>query len=171
MEAGANIIRSDQYSTDPSGGVFFLRMEFTLAPERREGFAERFGLVADRFDMSWRLWDAGQRKRIAVLVSRYDHCLMDHLYRWERDELDGDLVMVASNHPDAREAVEAAGLTYLPGASVWLRAGCPEIWCGRSESGLSRCGFELGMRWQWGARGASRRGRAPGPFILEGGTP
>ena len=75
-EAGANIVRSDQYSTDPSGGAFFLRMEFTLPRERRERFAEWFGLgVADRFDMTWRLWDAGERKRIAVLVSRYDHCL------------------------------------------------------------------------------------------------
>src|SRR5204863_9944186 len=72
-ESGANIMRSDQYSTDPSGGAFFLRMEFALAPEQRQGFAERFGLsVADRFEMTWRLWDAAQRKRIAVLVSRYD---------------------------------------------------------------------------------------------------
>jgi formyltetrahydrofolate deformylase len=85
FDAGANIVRSDQYSTDPSGGAFFLRMEFALAPERREGFAERFGLaVADRFDMTWRLWDAGQRKRVAILVSRYDHCLVDLIYRWQR---------------------------------------------------------------------------------------
>jgi formyltetrahydrofolate deformylase len=112
-ESGANIVRSDQYSTDPSGGAFFLRMEFALAPEPRHGFAERFGLsVADRFDMTWRLWDASQRKRIAILVSRYDHCLVDLLYRWERDALDGDVVLVASNHPDLGETVEAAGLPY-----------------------------------------------------------
>jgi formyltetrahydrofolate deformylase len=112
-DAGANITRSAQYSTDPSGGAFFLRMEFALAPERREGFAERFGLaVADRFDMTWRLWDASQRKRVAVLVSRYDHCLVDLLYRWQRQELDGDIVLVASNHPDLRETVQAAGLPY-----------------------------------------------------------
>src|SRR3954447_4778119 len=112
-ESGANIVRSDQYSTDPSGGAFVLRMEFALAPEQRQGFAERFGLsVADRFEMTWRLWDAAQRKRIAVLVSRYDHCLVDLLYRWQRDELDGQIVLVASNHPDLRETVEAAGVPY-----------------------------------------------------------
>jgi formyltetrahydrofolate deformylase len=112
-ESGANIVRSDQYSTDPSGGAFFLRMEFALAQEQRAEFAERFGLsVADRFDMSWRLWDASQRKRIAILVSRYDHCLVDLLYRAERGELDGDIVLVASNHPDLRETVEHAGLDY-----------------------------------------------------------
>jgi formyltetrahydrofolate deformylase len=112
-ESGANIVRSDQYSTDPSGGAFFLRMEFALAPEERPGFAERFGLkVADRFDMTWRLWDASQRKRIAILVSKYDHCLVDLLYRWQRDVLDGDIVLAASNHPDLRDTVQAAGLPY-----------------------------------------------------------
>jgi formyltetrahydrofolate deformylase len=113
FDNGANIVRSDQYSTDPAGGTFFLRVEFTLPHERRADFAERFGLVvADRFDMTWRLWDAGRRKRIAILVSRYEHCLVDLLYRWQRDELDGDVVLVASNHADFRETVEAAGLPF-----------------------------------------------------------
>ncbi|WP_349294583.1 formyltetrahydrofolate deformylase [Baekduia alba] len=113
FDSGANIVRSDQYSTDPVDGTFFLRMEFQLAPERREGFAERFGLgVADRFDMTWRLWEASQRKRIAVLVSRYDHCLVDLLYRWQRGELDAELVLVASNHEDFRGLVEATGLPF-----------------------------------------------------------
>ena len=84
-ESGANIVRSDQYSTDPSGGTFFLRMEFALAPEKREGLAERFGLkVAEPLGMTWRLWDAAVPKRITVMVSRYDHCLLDLLWRWRR---------------------------------------------------------------------------------------
>ena len=112
LDAGANIVRSNQYSTDPWDGMFFLRMEFALENSRREGFAERFGLVADRFGMTWRLWDAAERKRIAVLVSKYDHCLMDLVYRWQCDALDGDIVLVASNHPDLQRSVEAAGLPY-----------------------------------------------------------
>ena len=113
FEAGANIIRSDQYTSDPTGGTFFMRVEFTLAPAARTDLAERFGLrVAEPFDMAWRLWDAGQRKRIAVLVSRYDHCLHDLLWRWRRDELDAELVFVASNHEDFRAEVEAAGLPF-----------------------------------------------------------
>ena len=112
FEAGANIVRSDQFSTDPAGGTFFLRVSFTMATETKASFAERFGLVADRFGMAWRLWDAGERKRVAILVSRYDHCLVDLLHRWQRDELDAEIVLVASNHPDLRGTVETAGLPY-----------------------------------------------------------
>jgi formyltetrahydrofolate deformylase len=112
--AGANIIRSDQYSTDPSGGTFFLRQEFTLPADRRDGFSERFGLqVAERFGMTWRLWDSAKPKRIAILVSREDHCLLELLWRWRRDELHADVVQVISNWEDLRTDVEAFGLPYF----------------------------------------------------------
>jgi formyltetrahydrofolate deformylase len=113
FESGANIVRSDQYSTDPVGGTFFLRMEFALAPDRREGLGERFGLkVAEPFAMTWRLWDAGRPKRLAVMVSRYDHCLLDLLWRWRRRQLDAELVMVVSNHPDLRGDAELFDVPY-----------------------------------------------------------
>ncbi|ADB52766.1 formyltetrahydrofolate deformylase [Conexibacter woesei] len=113
FDAGANILRSDQYSSDPTGGAFFLRMEFTLRHDQRADFAERFGhAVAERFDIAWRLWDADRPKRIAVLVSRYDHCLLDLLYRWKRGDLGGEIALVASNHADLRTPVEAAGVPY-----------------------------------------------------------
>ncbi len=109
-QAGANIVRSDQYSTDPSGGTFFLRMEFTGAPA---GLAERFGpAVGEPFGMDWRFWDAAVPKRVAILVSREDHCLQELLWRHRRSELDADLVLVASNHDDLRPAAEAFGLPF-----------------------------------------------------------
>jgi formyltetrahydrofolate deformylase len=112
-EAGANIARSDQYSTDPEGGAFFLRMEFMLADDKRAGFAERFGLtVAEPFGMTWRLWDSAERKRVAVLVSRYDHCLQDLLWRWRREELEAEITLVASNWDDLRADVEGFGLPF-----------------------------------------------------------
>jgi formyltetrahydrofolate deformylase len=113
-DSGANIVRSDQYSADPDQGTFFMRMEFAIAEQRRGDLGERFGLsVAERFEMTWRLWDTAAPKRIAVLVSRYDHCLQDLLWRWRRNDLGGaELTMVASNHPDLRDEVEAAGLPY-----------------------------------------------------------
>jgi formyltetrahydrofolate deformylase len=112
-ESGANIVRSDQYSTDPAGGTFFLRMEFTLAADKREGLAERFGLkVAEPLGMTWRLWDAARPKRISVMVSRYDHCLLDLLWRWRRGQLGAQIVMVISNHPDLRDDAELFDVPY-----------------------------------------------------------
>jgi formyltetrahydrofolate deformylase len=112
-QAGANIVRSDQFSAHPLGGMFFLRMEFTLPLERRENFAEQFGLrVADRFGMTWRLWDSARKKRISVFVSRYDHCLHDLLYRNDRNELGGEIVQVISNWDDLRKPTEAHGIPF-----------------------------------------------------------
>jgi formyltetrahydrofolate deformylase len=113
FECGANIVRSDQYSTDPEGGTFFLRMEFTLPEDQRDDFVDRFGVaIAEGFEMSWRLWDSAHRKRVAVLVSRHDHCLLDLLWRWRRRELDAEIVLVASNWEDLRDDVEGFGLQY-----------------------------------------------------------
>jgi formyltetrahydrofolate deformylase len=113
FEAGANIVRSDQYSSDPQGGTFYLRMEFTLPDQSRDPVEERFAEeVAARFEMQWRLWDARRRKRMAILVSREEHCLLDLLWRWRRGELEAEAVLVASNHEDLREAVESFGIPY-----------------------------------------------------------
>jgi formyltetrahydrofolate deformylase len=112
FESGANIVHSDQYSSDPFGGTFFLRMEFAASTGACRGLHERFGMVAERFGMTWRMWNAAHAKRLAILVSREDHCLQDLLYRWRRCELNAEIVLVASNHPYHRDAVEAFGLPY-----------------------------------------------------------
>jgi formyltetrahydrofolate deformylase len=114
-EAGANIVSSDQYSTDPQDGRFFARMEFSLEMDvrRREAFEHRFAAtVAGPFDMTWGIWDAAVPKRVAVLVSRYEHCLLDILWRHRREELEADISLVISNHPDRRADVEAFGTPY-----------------------------------------------------------
>jgi formyltetrahydrofolate deformylase len=112
-ECGANIIQSDQHSTDPEGGRFFMRVEFNVDPAQLAGLGERFAGVAGRFAMDYRLWHAGQRKRVAVLVSRPDHCVLDLLWRWRRGELDCDIPLVISNHEDLRADVSAFGVRYV----------------------------------------------------------
>src|SRR5437899_1140862 len=111
----ANITTSDQYSTDPVGGRFSLRMEFHLdTPEGRIGaLRERFQRdIGDGFGMTWRITSAAERQRVAVLVSRDDHCLIDLLWQWRRGELDADIPIVVSNHPDLRPQVETLGVRY-----------------------------------------------------------
>jgi formyltetrahydrofolate deformylase len=116
FEYGANITESDQYSTDPEGGSFFLRTVFHragLAALRGE-LERRFSAeVGQRFRMTWTFADAGVPKRGAIMVSRYDHCLLDLLWRARRDELDLDVGLVVSNHPDLAEDVRAFGVPFV----------------------------------------------------------
>jgi formyltetrahydrofolate deformylase len=112
---GANIVSSSQYSSNPNGGRFFLRMEFSLPLDAGQDseVQSRFGAaIAERFGMTWRIWRADRPKRLAVLVSRYDHCLLELLWRWRRGELAADIGVVASNHPDLQDDVEGFGLPY-----------------------------------------------------------
>jgi formyltetrahydrofolate deformylase len=115
FEHGANIISSDQHSTDPEGGRFFMRMEFSTAEmdlERDRLEAAFRSEVGERFEMSWRMSHPGDRKRMAILVSRYEHCVLDLLWRWRRGSLEADVVLVASNHPDLEEDVRSFGVPY-----------------------------------------------------------
>ncbi|MEY2516699.1 MAG: formyltetrahydrofolate deformylase, partial [bacterium] len=113
---GANIIESDQYSTDPVGGRFFLRTVFHRAglSAMREELEQRFAAEVGRpFGMQWRFTDPGLPKRAAVMVSRFDHCLLDLLWRARRHELDLEVGVVISNHPDLADDVRAFGVPYV----------------------------------------------------------
>ena len=114
FERGANIVSSHQYSTDPTDGRFFMRTEFFLKdPVERELFQASFEAeVATRFGMDWEMRWWGEHRRVAVLVSRHDHCLFDLLWRWRRGELDGEIVAVISNHRDLEEETVAAGVAF-----------------------------------------------------------
>jgi formyltetrahydrofolate deformylase len=112
-ECGANIVQSDQHSTDPEGGRFYMRIEFNIDPARLADFGDRFAGVADRFGMEYRIWHQGERKRVAILVSKPDHCVLDLLWRWRRGELDCDIPLVISNHEDLRADVSAFGVRYV----------------------------------------------------------
>ncbi|WP_087078646.1 formyltetrahydrofolate deformylase [Mycobacterium dioxanotrophicus] len=114
--AGANIVSLDQHSTEQTGGTFMQRTIFhlpglTAAREELEReFRER---VAEPFEMDFRLTEAAKPKRVALMASREDHCLLDLLWRNRRGELDMSVVMVISNHPDLAEQVRAFGVPYI----------------------------------------------------------
>ena len=115
FERGANIIHSDQHSTDHQGGTFFLRQEFFLPGIREDlpRFASDFGReVGERFAMNWRMAPAWELKRTAILVSKRDHVLMDILWRIRRGELPAEPVAVISNHPDLAPDVAALGVKF-----------------------------------------------------------
>jgi formyltetrahydrofolate deformylase len=113
-EAGGNIVSSEQHSTDPEGGSFFLRMEVHLEglAAKRPELEESLERIAADFEMDWSLRPAAKRKRVALFVSRHDHCLLDLLWRWRRGELPMDVVGVVSNHPDLEADVVSFGVPY-----------------------------------------------------------
>ena len=100
---GGNILHTDEH-TDAESAWFLMRVEFDP-----DGFdlpldevARHFDPIADRFGMEWRLTQPGQRKRMVIMVSKYDHCLVDLLYRHKIGELNCDIPLIISNHEDNR---------------------------------------------------------------------
>jgi len=113
----ANILHADQHQ-DNEAGLFFMRVEwdledFTLPLAR---FHEEFAKVAGPLQMDWRLELSSVRPKVAVMVSKYDHCLADLLYRQRSGELACDIPLILSNHPDARPLAEFHGIPfyYIP---------------------------------------------------------
>jgi len=114
-DSGGNIVQSDQHTTDPEGGAFFMRTEFRLdgleanAEDFERAFVEEVG---EPFGMDWCMHYASRRKRMAILVSREDHCLAELLWRWGRGELYADIPLVVSNHPDLEPDVARFGVRF-----------------------------------------------------------
>lgn len=112
---GANIITLDQYSTAHEGGQYFMRLQFALSglAEILDEFNSNFEhSVASRYQMDWQLHDNTVRYKVGILVSKFDHALLDLLWRHQRGLLDCDITCVVSNHEDLRQAVENFGITY-----------------------------------------------------------
>jgi formyltetrahydrofolate deformylase len=111
-DAGLNIVDADQHSS--AEGRLFMRMVFDPAPDgEREELYRRFEReVAGPLEMEHRFAESSERKRVAVMVSREDHCLSDLLWRWRSGELNADIVAVISNHADHAAQVQSLGLAY-----------------------------------------------------------
>jgi formyltetrahydrofolate deformylase len=110
---GANILHSDQH-TDAEAGLFFQRLRFDLAELMTDKVALERSIaeLAERFQMQYRLLYQAKRKRVALFVSKYDHCLYDLLLRHRAGELSGDIVAVVSNHPDLASVAGQFGVPF-----------------------------------------------------------
>jgi len=108
-ENSANIVQSDQYSMDPEGGMFFIRLEFDL-PDLEHKLVQLesdFRPIAVQFSMNYRFSVAAKRKKLAIFVSKEDHCLLELLWQWQAGDLYADIEMVVSNHVTMRDIVES----------------------------------------------------------------
>jgi formyltetrahydrofolate deformylase len=111
-ESGLNIVDVDQHSS--AEGRFFMRMVFDRIPDaEQEGLEMRFAReIGEPFGMDYGFHETGRTRRVAVMVSREDHCLSDLLWRWRNGDLGGEIACVISNHPDHRGQVEAVGIPF-----------------------------------------------------------
>jgi formyltetrahydrofolate deformylase len=91
-----------------------MRMAFDAVPagDREEVYGRFEREIAARFEMEHRFAESSERKRVAIMVSREDHCLSDLLWRWRSGDLGAELVAVVSNHPDHRDQVTSLGLPF-----------------------------------------------------------
>ena len=112
---GGNIVAFDQYSDNPEGGAYFQRVVF-----HRPGFAaDRPAIEAeiartlDGFSLQWSLTDQSVPKRMAILSSKQDHCLLDLLWRHRRGDLPVTVPMVVSNHTTSAEDVRSFGVPFF----------------------------------------------------------
>ncbi|MCK1489112.1 formyltetrahydrofolate deformylase [Bradyrhizobium sp. 180] len=107
-----NISESAQFG-DTRSGLFFMRVAFDVPIDA--SFEELRALmrpVTEEFEMTWTLHDAARRSQLILMVSRFDHCLQDLLFRWKIGVLPVDIAAVVSNHEDARATVEGHGLPF-----------------------------------------------------------
>ncbi len=111
----ANIVSLDQYSDNPEGGAFFQRVVFHR-PDLAAAFEDIESDIAETlkpYGMTWRLTDQSIPKRMAVLASTSDHCLLDLLWRHRRGELPVTIPMVISNHTNMAEDVRSFGIPFF----------------------------------------------------------
>jgi formyltetrahydrofolate deformylase len=113
---GANVVDLDQHSTEESPGTYFMRLEFQTGglDVPLSTLGELFGEEVGRpMEMEWRLASHADRRRVAVLVSRHDHALLDLLWNWRRGDLRAEIPVVISNHADLGPSVESFGVPFL----------------------------------------------------------
>jgi formyltetrahydrofolate deformylase len=115
---GGNILHADEHA-DAESGLFLMRVEFDpkdfdidLTQKHLADFARHFSPIAEKFKMNWRLAQSSHRPRMIIFVSKYDHCLVDLLYRQKSGELACEIPLIISNHPDNRPIADFYKIPY-----------------------------------------------------------
>lgn len=113
FQHNGNILHADEHA-DEESSLFLTRVEFDPVDFDFDvaSFAERFASIAAKFNMTWRLARSAYRPKMAILVSKHDHCLVDLLYRQHSGELRCEIPMIISNHPDNKPIAEFYRIPY-----------------------------------------------------------
>jgi len=112
LDCGANIVEQAQFS-DPDLNEFCLRTRFETPEEDIERVKTTLAAQIDRFHPEFTLRLISDRRRVLLMVSKYDHCLVDLLYRHSIGDLHVDIPLIVSNHEDCRSIAEAHGIPFV----------------------------------------------------------
>jgi formyltetrahydrofolate deformylase len=109
-----NILHADEHA-DEESNLFLMRVEFDPAEFDIDlaDFSRHFTPIAGKFEMQWRLARSNYRPKMIILVSKYDHCLVDLLYRHKSGELACDIPLIISNHADNQPIADFYGVPYI----------------------------------------------------------
>ncbi|HSS96105.1 MAG TPA: formyltetrahydrofolate deformylase [Terriglobales bacterium] len=114
FQHNGNIIHANEHA-DEGSNLFLMRVEFDLASFDfpLAEFKKHFASIAGKYEMNWRLAESSCRPKMAVLVSKYDHCLVDLLYRHKSGELACEIPIIISNHADNKPIADFYKIPYL----------------------------------------------------------
>ena len=136
-----NILEAHQFDDTETGG-FFARIVFNLADERNYGtFVDNFRVLADLYRMNWETRPRNEARKVLILVSKADHCLVDLLYRARLRELRMDIVGIVSNHP--RETFSGTDLGSIPFHHLPVSPGTKATQESRIKELVNETGAEL----------------------------
>jgi len=113
FRANGNILHFEQHQVAEMG-LYLARVEWDLDGFQieRQNFARHFSPIADQMKMKWQFALSSDRQRVAIFVSKYDHCLVDLLYRQHTGELSCEIPLIVSNHLDAKRHADFYGLPF-----------------------------------------------------------
>lgn len=110
---GGNIIHADQH-TDASAQLFLTRIEWELKDFNlpRDVIAPAFSAIAKPLEANWQLHFSDTIPRIAIWVTKQDHCLLDLLWRWQAQEIPAEIPLIISNHPDLKPIADQLAIAF-----------------------------------------------------------
>jgi len=113
FQHNGNILHADEHA-DEESNLFLMRVEFDPHDFNIDlaDFPKHFAPISEKFEMAWRLEQSSYRMKMVILVSKYDHCLVDLLYRHRSGELCVEIPLIISNHPDNQPIAEFYRIPY-----------------------------------------------------------
>jgi len=109
---GTNVVEAEQHS-ERSSERFFMRVEFEPRGASHEAVSSGMTALAAQFQMDWKLRLTANPKRFAIFVSKYDHCLLDLIWRQRAGEIRAEIPLVISNHADLQAVVEGFEIPFF----------------------------------------------------------